>query len=553
MIFFLIIIIILALSIAIYFYYTLFIIQKRLQNICSDSQNKFSIPNLLDTLEKQKYVLNLNFASNNINSPSSLAESLREIVNITYQIFNPKYIELILKDSETEVYHSSISLGTPVSFDTESKKYYEVEKPILFSANQLGEIKLIFGGDRQLTASDHKLLDILCLQSGISILNDEYSKELLRLKSASEESVKAKTGFLANLSHELRGPLGVILNAVEIVSGGMCGEVSELQKKTLDMVQKNGNHLLDLINDVLDYAKIEAGKVTPKIETLSSIDLINDISKLLATQIVAKKHKLIKNLPENDLYFLCDRRHSRQILINLMTNAIKYTSDGGQIKISSERLKGGKIKIVVEDSGVGIPEDQKEKVFSAFERVEHSYSIKQVGTGLGMPLTKKLIEVNGGSINFDSKEGEGSVFWVIFEEVNENQFVRKKDQAEIEDAKGAGENILIIEPDNNLLNVYETYLKKIGFNVLALNEFRLIDNFQPKIVIIENKVLDHNSENIINKIRTNYSQSHISFILLSSKAFEFDVEHYLKLGIDVCLSKPVSLKELGHKIKNLSR
>lgn len=525
--------------------------EKRLKSIFSDDSFSIDLETVISNLEKQKKVLDLNFSAKDINQSKSLSDALREIVYVTYEVFNPKYVELELKDSETESYHSAFSLGTPVSVDGGSKKYKELIEPILFSGNNLGQIRLVLDIETLLSSEDIRLFQLLSLQSGISILNAEYSKEVLRLKSASEESVKAKTGFLANLSHELRGPLGVMLSAVEITLDGMCGEVSDAQRKTLGMIEKNGNHLLDLVNDVLDYAKIEAGKVTPKTESINANDLLNDIAKLLNSQIIAKHHSLEIRESKDLVYFSCDRRHSRQILINLMTNAIKYTQDRGSIILSAKRLKGGKVKISVEDNGVGIPEDQRDKVFSAFQRVEHGYSIKQVGTGLGMPLTKKLAEVNHGSVHFNSVEKEGSTFWVQFEECEADEIDLDKEEDQKRDAKGHGQKVVIVDPDTSTSELYKTYLENIGFNISLFNSMENIDTNDVDLIIIDNSLVDHSDDSFLNTFRAKFSKPQIPIVLLTSKAFEFDVEHYLRIGVDICLSKPLSLKELGHKIEEL--
>src|SRR5262249_18421399 len=157
----------------------------------------------------------------------------------------------------------------------------------------------------------------------------------------------------------------------------------------------------------LDYAKVESGRITPKKVVVVVNELLQDLAGVIRSQAEAKGHKVVAKPGDEALAISCDRRHLRQMLINLLTNAVKDTPNGGRIEVWAERIAGNRIKIYVKDSGVGIDEKDRYKVFTAFERIENAYSMNQVGTGLGMPLTKRLAEVNNGSIDFDSKPGEG--------------------------------------------------------------------------------------------------------------------------------------------------
>jgi signal transduction histidine kinase len=168
-----------------------------------------------------------------------------------------------------------------------------------------------------------------------------------------------------------------------------------------------------LIGDVLDYARIEAGKLAPKKKNISVGEILKDVTNIVRFQ-ADQKHIDVSYIESTEVLAVSvDRKHFRQVLINLLTNAVKYTPDGGKIEVWAERAPSQLIRINVKDSGVGIDPSQRDKVFAPFERLNHSYSRQQAGVGLGLSLAKRLAEINGGSLDFESKLGTGSRFWVL--------------------------------------------------------------------------------------------------------------------------------------------
>jgi CheY-like chemotaxis protein/anti-sigma regulatory factor (Ser/Thr protein kinase) len=378
------------------------------------------------------------------------------------------------------------------------------------------------------------------------------------MRVAGEESTRAKTGFLANLSHEIRGPLGIILNGVELINDGLCGPVTESQRETLGMIKQNGDHLLDLVNDVLDYAKVEAGKIKAKPVKLKVGSLLTDLSNVVRSQSIAKKQDLKTDPVEKDLTLLCDKRHARQMLINLLTNAVKYTPLNGSIHISAERIPGNRIKITVADTGIGIPVAERSKVFGAFERVEDKYAQSQVGSGLGMPLTKRLAEVNKGTVDFESEQGVGSTFWLILpaaETVEEEEILGGTEKRQGVFARGRGEAILLVDRENDERDMLERYLAHQGFKVInaanGAEVLRTLREWPIDLAVVEYDLPDITGEEMVGMIRQNPAAADLPIVMLSSKAFVFDIERFLKLGVDRCLSKPVDLCEIADTARQL--
>ncbi|NMC63009.1 MAG: response regulator [SAR324 cluster bacterium] len=487
-----------------------------------------------------------------------LARSLEKITSLSFRLLGADSVELALVDRDTGLYHSSFVLGKPfrkstqMIFSSEEEEAGVMVSPIKFAGSILGYLRVGLKGGREPTHGDFQILNLLALQSSMAVLNTEFTKELLRMHQISEESLKAKTGFLANLSHEIRGPLSIMMNAVDLVLEGLCGEVSADQKETLDMVKSNGKHLLDLINDVLDYAKAESGRINVDPVVLDVDELLGDIRKVISVQAEAKSHRLIYRSIGPNIGVKCDKRHARQILINLLTNAVKYTPNGGSIDLWAERVPSNKIKINVRDSGIGIRDTDREKVFAAFERIENEYSSKQMGTGLGMSLTRKLVELNHGSIDFVSKPGKGSQFWIILPAGELSNEEEEKPASVNEEILGHGKSVLILSRENEERKTTGRYLAKYRFSLAYASTseeaVEVLKNSDISVVVLDDSLpeIEKGTEKeLVSALREYSKNPKIPIILLSRRAFAFDVENYLKAGVDKCLAKPVELQELA--------
>lgn len=491
---------------------------------------------------------------NRIRNKEELALTLERLLAKTYGYLSCKSVELALYDKNTGVYNTSLLIGKPTSVQAQSLLTAELEsakelekenifiEEISFSSTPIGSFRIILDDDQELTPDIKEAIRILSMQAALAIMNAEYAKQLIKLRQAAENSVKARTGFLANLSHEVRGPLGIVLNAVELVLEGLCGDINEEQKETLQMVKGNSEHLLNLINDVLDFAKLESGNLRTRLEYIDLESTLTNLSQVVRGQ-AKKKSQIISVDIERKVGIICDKRHLRQMLINLLTNAIKYTQDNGKITIGLKIEDNNYVKIFVKDTGIGIEESQMHKVFTVFERVDNEYANKQVGTGLGMPLTKKLAIVNGGSIDFTSKVNEGSEFFLNFKLASQkdkkNYLLESETQLTL---RANGEKIVFVD-DSEEASIYTKYLESLGFKVdVEFDLDTVIDSIKSKeldLLIIASSYLGENPEKILKNIKeVNHK---LPIIILSNKAFDFNIEKYLKFGADLCLIKPLHL------------
>lgn len=528
-----------------------------------------SLDQLLDEVvrevSRKNSSLSINLVERRITSKEELSRTLERIVALVFKLLDAESAELALFDKDSGLYHSSFVLGRPFRASAQEMlaggnagepiEPGTLVYPIAFAGTVLGCLRVALKRGVLPTLGDREIMRLLSIQSSLAIINSQYTEELLRMKQFSEESVKAKTGFLANLSHELRGPLGIMLNAVELVIEGLCGPVSADQLETLTMVRQNGEHLLELINDVLDYAKIESGRLKPQAVSIQANELLEDLCNVVRSQAEAKRHTVSFRPSEEALAFRCDRRHARQMLINMLTNAIKYTPDGGTIEAWAERVPGGKIKLNVKDTGVGIDHANRHKVFAAFERIENAYSINQVGAGLGMSLTKRLAEVNGALIDFQSTSGKGSHFWLVFPATDlVPKALESVDGVQLE-RPGRGETILLLARDDGERGLVSRYLTHAGFSIRAVGTVveatEALRLHGAAIALIDNDVLDSASDDLPAVLRTAAGAVSLPTILVSSRAFVFDIEKYLRAGVDRCLSKPLDMKSLGRTCREV--
>lgn len=264
---------------------------------------------------------------------------------------------------------------------------------------------------RDMTENKYLAAALNKFHENLEIQVKERTEELVRsfqkLQATDEElqrASKAKSEFLANMSHELRTPLNSIIGFSEVLYDERFGPLNEKQKKYTQNVMVSGQHLLALINDVLDLSKVEAGKMVLEASSFSLLGCAEEVFRMVEPQSHAKKIKLVKEIPEDVDEIRADQRKIKQILCNLLSNAIKFTPVEGKVGIRAKKIDAG-IEVAVWDTGVGISPENLEKVFGAFERLGDVYTQETEGTGLGLTISRKMVELHGGKIWIESEGG----------------------------------------------------------------------------------------------------------------------------------------------------
>jgi len=270
------------------------------------------------------------------------------------------------------------------------------------------------------TELDAAILKVITNQASIAIENGRLYEQLqghaheLELANAQIAEVsRLKSEFLANMSHELRTPLNAILGFSELLRDGLAGNLSEKQRRDcLDNIYNSGRHLLELINDVLDLSKIEAGRMDLVYEEFGVDSAVREVLNVTRGLATKKEIEITSRVEPADLMLIADKNKVKQMLYNLLSNAIKFTPTGGDVAVAAG-ADGEHVKITVQDSGIGIPKEVQHKIFGAFYQVQSASNREYPGTGLGLALTKRLVDLHGGRISFDSAPGAGTIFTIL--------------------------------------------------------------------------------------------------------------------------------------------
>jgi signal transduction histidine kinase len=281
--------------------------------------------------------------------------------------------------------------------------------PLMREQQALGAILLRRMETSPFSEKQIALLQTFADQAAIAIENVRLFNEIQEKSRQLEIADKHKSEFLANMSHELRTPLNAIIGFSEALSERMFGELNDKQADYMKDIHESGRHLLSLINDILDLSKIEAGRM--ELEP-SDFDLPSALSNAMTlVRERAQRHGIALGLKLDPRLSVihADERKFKQIVVNLLSNAVKFTPDGGRVDVSA-RLDGDKVEIAVADTGIGIAPEDQATVFEEFKQVGRDYTRKAEGTGLGLALTKRFVELHGGAVRLESVPGKGSRF-----------------------------------------------------------------------------------------------------------------------------------------------
>lgn len=295
---------------------------------------------------------------------------------------------------------------------TEPPAGINLSKPLVVRGEPIGELAV--AGLTDISPEVADLMDAIAAQASVHLEALRLTEELQKRAAELQELDRLKSSFLANMSHELRTPLNSILGFSDVMLEGIDGPLTAYMENDLRLIQKNGQHLLSLINDVLDMAKIESGRMNLHLERFKVQAMLENAISITSTLANTKNLALYID-PDSDkeLEIIADNTRLNQVMINLVNNSLKFT-ETGQVSLHACTLDNDKILITVRDTGIGIPEDHLEKIFQEFSQVDTSTTRKAGGTGLGLPISRRLVEMHGGRLWAESAgiPGEGSTFYI---------------------------------------------------------------------------------------------------------------------------------------------
>jgi signal transduction histidine kinase/DNA-binding response OmpR family regulator len=310
-------------------------------------------------------------------------------------------------------------------------------------------------------------------------------KALIRAKEEAERASKFKDRFLSTMSHELRTPLNAVMGFSDLLADKRYGELSERQQRYVSHINAGGKHLLKLINDILDLSKIEAGRLELSFEDLPVETIFGEVVSALRPLAEKKTHAL-SSVAERDLRVHADPTRFRQVLMNLVGNAIKFTPEGGRIELKAQQV-GSEVQVKVVDNGPGIPPEEQKRIFEAFYRLRKSGEGAE-GTGLGLAITESLVKLQGGSLGLESKPGNGSCFYFSLPMA---KGVREARPPVIRVARkpAATPKILTIEDDRMASHLLESQLTSSGYEVISCiqpeHALEMAADLQPQAITLD--------------------------------------------------------------------
>ncbi len=340
----------------------------------------------------------------------------------------------------------------------------EAAIPLRVGSRIIGALDIQSTTTGAFTADAQGVLQILADQVAIAIDNARSYELSQQAVKEMREIDRVKTQFLANMSHELRTPLNSIIGFSRVILKGIDGPITDLQQQDLNAIYSSGQHLLGLINDVLDIAKIEAGKMELSFDDINVSDIITSVMSTATGLVKDKPIKLLRQIDADLPIVRADPIRLRQVLLNLLSNAAKFTEEGEIIVHASVQAGPAglpEILVSVADTGPGISQEDQTKLFQPFSQVDDSPTRKTGGTGLGLSISQQLIQLHGGRIGVHSEPGKGSTFYFTLP-------IQRPKAAEKEEHRG--KPILAIDDDRQVLALYERYLGPQGYDVIGVTD-----------------------------------------------------------------------------------
>ena len=387
---------------------------------------------------------------------------------------------------------------------------------------------------------------------GVSLIARDETERLraerdaIAARADAERANHAKSEFLSRMSHELRTPLNAILGFGQLLQ---LDEVDERRKDNVNQIVRGGRHLLDLINEVLDISRIESGTMTVSVEPVHLDEVLAEARELVAP--LAAEHGIDVAGDPAGVWACADRQRLKQVLLNLLSNAVKYNRPQGSIRVDVRQTDAGRARIAVSDTGYGIPAERIERLFKPFDRLGAEQS-RVEGTGLGLALSKRLVEAMGGTIEVESQEGEGTTFTVDLA-LAESPLEQVREEGPVQvalagdDQVNTGHATVLYVEDNlsNLKLVEQILRRRPGVTLIPAMQgklgLELARRHQPQLVLLDLHLPDMPGSHVLARMRTDPATRSIPVVMLSADATHGQIERLMAVGADDYLTKPLDV------------
>lgn len=393
------------------------------------------------------------------------------------------------------------------------------------------------------------------LQAAIYDLANRKATEtqLMQAKEAAVAGSRAKSQFLATMSHELRTPLNAVLGLSQLMAQEIFGSLNPKQLEYVSCIQSSGEHLLSLINDILDLSKVEAGKEQLSFVPLDIPELCDSCLTMVREQAYERQLKLTLDIDEQAKICIADERRCKQMLLNLLSNAVKFTLVG-EVKLTVRQLPDG-TAFMVQDTGIGIEQDKLSSLFEPFHQLDSGLNRQFSGTGLGLALTRSLAHLHCGDVTVESTLGQGSRFTLFLPNFPKEELAPPSSLQDLTECEGqccplgANRRILLVENDQRSTLLLKDYLQVIGHQVEHLTDnkqfLEAVHGFMPHLILMDTQLEGElTGFDLLALLRQEAQMKPIPVVMVTAMAMVGDRERCLQAGADEYLSKPIGIAQL---------